>query len=131
VTWGDYLLLGVGLLELFLGLSAMREADRSGLDGAAVLFAGTVLIGVCLGIGGLVYHVRHLPTRDEVGRRRKRNAAILLAAAPFLGVLGGAMESRGPLMLKVAVYGFGSGLIWSFLPGVIVYFKILKRPFHA
>lgn len=128
VTWGDLVLVAVSVLVLLRGLSAATAAEHSGFDEGLEAFALIAVTGAALGGGGIFYQLRHpLPPAGRA-RSRLRNIRLILLLAPFLAVLGAALERWGSVGFQLAFYGFGSGFMLSVMLVYVGYNAFSRRP---
>ena len=123
-TWGDLFLTLIPFatlayaIVLASGLPAETERQAERAFWIASLGGGAV--------GALAwrYQARHLPTRSEARRNRRRNVELIRVVATSLGVVSGFVLLHAmPTTVKFVFLGAASGFILAIMVGYAIYVR--------
>jgi hypothetical protein len=116
-TWGYAVLTGTGVAGILLAAVLAGGLSPDAELTAERIFWGAWLGGVIVAALTWVWYVRR-PGGLAGGRRtRPRSRAAIVAAGPFLGVVGLALNQFAPDPLRFGFLGAGSGFLLAFMVG--------------
>ena len=95
-----------------------------------LVFWASCSVGASAALVWWIYYLRHSELLHEDRRKRDRNVQLIIAVAPFLGILGFALQQYGRTSLQFGFYGFASSFIFVAMVGygaLVLYQKRKRR----